>query len=179
MKVSNTNIEGLIKIKNKIIFDDRGYFIELLKKNQLEKIIKTQLVQENISFSKNKYTLRGMHAQLGKSKQAKLVRCLKGKILDIAVDIRKQSPTFLKHYKIELSENNALQLFIPAGFLHGFLTLEKNTLVNYFCSSYYSKNDEINVNFSDPKINIDWGIDRKKITISKKDKNAPYFYNLV
>ena len=178
MKVVNTKIEGVKKIYNKVNYDKRGYFIELLKKNIFESITNTKLVQENISFSKEKYTLRGLHAQIGPSKQAKLVRCLKGKILDVAVDIRKNSPTFLKYYKIKLSEKNSLQLFIPPGFLHGFLTLEKNTLVNYFCSKYYSKNNEITVNYADPKIKINWDIDIKKIIISHKDKIAPFFDDL-
>jgi dTDP-4-dehydrorhamnose 3,5-epimerase len=173
MLVFKTKFKGILKIKNVVNKDDRGHFSEMWKRDVFEKHTKLQLVQENLSYSKEKYTLRGLHAQSRPKRQAKLVRCLKGRILDIAVDLRKESSTFLKYFKIELSEDNYTQIFIPPGFLHGFLTLEKNTIVNYMCSNYYSKKNEITVNFLDPKINIDWGVKENKIILSKKDQNAP------
>lgn len=174
MLIYKTKIDGLLQIKNKIKKDNRGYFIEVWKKNELEKITGTKLVQENISYNKKKYTLRGLHAQIGNKKQAKLVRCIKGKILDVAVDFRKNSPTFLKYFKLILSENNSKQLFIPPDFLHGFITLESHSIVNYMCSNYYSKKHEINLNYLEPKINIKWGVDLRRIIISSKDKKAKF-----
>ena len=131
-------------------------------------------VQDNIS--KSSYgVLRGLHLQKGEHSQAKLVSCLEGKVWDIAVDLRENSPTFGQWFGIELTDENKLQLYIPRGFGHGFSVLSENAVFAYKCDNFYNKESEGSVKFNDPDLNIDWKIDEKEAILSDKDKNAPSF----
>jgi len=163
MKVVKTNFKDLVIIKSKNITDNRGYFREVF----IEKYIKEKLIFSVVSKSK-KNVLRGLHMQKI-NPQGKYVSVVKGKILDVAVDCRRNSKTFGKHYKISLSEKNAKSVFIPAGFLHGFLGLENENIVVYGCTKYRNKNSETGVIWNDDSLNIKWPI--KKPIISNKDKN--------
>ncbi|MBI4650919.1 dTDP-4-dehydrorhamnose 3,5-epimerase [Candidatus Desantisbacteria bacterium] len=133
---------------------------------------KIDFIQENESKSSHG-VLRGLHFQIPPFAQSKLIRVIKGKILDVSVDIRKGSPTFLKILKIELDENTKRQLFIPKGFAHGFLVLSKECIVNYKVDNYYSKEHDRGINFNDKTLNIDFGINKKNFVLSAKDKNLP------
>ena len=163
MKVVKTNFKDLVIVKSKNITDNRGYFREVF----IEKYIKEKLIFSVVSKSK-KNVLRGLHMQKV-NPQGKYVSVVKGKILDVAVDCRRNSKTFGKHYKISLSEKNAKSVFIPAGFLHGFLGLENENIVVYGCTKYRNKNSETGVIWNDDSLNIKWPI--KKPIISNKDKN--------
>ena len=163
MKVVKTNFKDLVIVKSKNITDNRGYFREVF----IEKYIKKKLIFSVVSKSK-KNVLRGLHMQKV-NPQGKYVSVVKGKILDVAVDCRRNSKTFGKHYKINLSEKNAKSVFIPAGFLHGFLGLENENIVVYGCTKYRNKNSETGVIWNDDSLNIKWPI--KKPIISNKDKN--------
>ena len=163
MKVVKTNFKDLVIVKSKNITDNRGYFREVF----IEKYIKKKLIFSVVSKSK-KNVLRGLHMQKV-NPQGKYVSVVKGKILDVAVDCRRNSKTFGKHYKISLSEKNAKSVFIPAGFLHGFLGLENENIVVYGCTKYRNKNSETGVIWNDETLNIKWPI--KKPIISNKDKN--------
>ena len=163
MKVVKTNFKDLVIVKSKNIIDNRGYFREVF----IEKYIKKKLIFSVVSKSK-KNVLRGLHMQKV-NPQGKYVSVVKGKILDVAVDCRRNSKTFGKHYKISLSEKNAKSVFIPAGFLHGFLGLENENIVVYGCTKYRNKNSETGVIWNDDSLNIKWPI--KKPIISNKDKN--------
>ena len=170
MKVSETHLEGCFVIEPKVFEDDRGAFFESFNAEVFEK--KTGLivnfVQDNQSVSQ-RGVIRGLHMQKGEFAQAKLVRVVQGKILDVAVDIRKGSKTFGDHFSIELSSENNTQLFVPKGFLHGFATLENNTIVVYKCDNYYNKKAELGVVYNDSDLNIDWKLDAAKTILSKKD----------
>ena len=163
MKVIKTNFKDLVIVKSKNINDNRGYFKEVF----IEKYIKKKIIFSVVSKSK-KNVLRGLHMQKV-NPQGKYVSVVKGKILDVAVDCRRNSKTFGKHYKIILSEKNAKSVFIPAGFLHGFLGLENENIVVYGCTKYRNKNSETGVIWNDETLNIKWPI--KKPIISNKDKN--------
>ena len=152
--------------------DNRGFFSETYKKNIFEEIgITEKFVQENLSFSRNKYTFRGLHFQKPPFEQAKLVRVLKGSILDIAVDIRIDSLTYGNYYSTIISENNHKSLFIPKGFAHGYLTLSKEAIINYKVDNYYNSQKERIIKYNDELLNIDWGIKSSELIISEKDKN--------
>lgn len=175
MKIYKTKIKGLILIKTNQYFDNRGYFFESFNQKIYSKIdIKNSFVQDNFSISK-KNVLRGLHYQR-KNSQGKLIRVIKGKILDIAVDIRKNSKTFGKHQSFILSEENCKQLWIPKNFAHGFLSLSPNTIVNYKCTDFYDPNDQNTIIWNDKDLNIKWPI--KKPIISKKDRDGIFFRNL-
>jgi dTDP-4-dehydrorhamnose 3,5-epimerase len=175
MKIITTNIEGLLIIEPRIFNDDRGYFYESYNKSKFtEAGITVDFVQDNQSFSQ-KGAVRGLHGQADPFAQGKLVRVLTGKVLDVAVDIRKGSPTYGKHVSIELSGDNKLQLWIPAGFLHGFATLEDNTIFTYKVNNYYDKASEIGVIWNDPTLNIEWGIAQNDVLLSPKDELLPSF----
>lgn len=153
--------------------DDRGYFQEIYSKKEYKKLgIDVEFVQDNHSVSKLSGTLRGLHFQAMPNAQAKLVRCGKGSLFDVAVDIRKDSPTFGKWEGYELSEENGHQLYIPKGFAHGFVSLEPNTEIIYKCSDYYKKEMEGSILWCDEAIDINWPISGKPI-LSKKDSIAP------
>ena len=164
MKKIKTNIKGLIILKGKTFYDARGFLRETFKK----KIIKKNLIFTIISKS-NKNVLRGLHLQT-KNSQDKYISVLKGKILDVAVDLRKNSKTFGKHFKLIISEKNSKSFFIPKGFAHGFLGLDKENIVLYGCSNYRSKNHEVSLLWNDPDLKINWGV--KKPILSSKDNNA-------
>ncbi len=162
MKILKTKFKDLLVFRSKNFYDNRGYFRELA----LEKKIKEKLLFTVVSKSK-KNVLRGLHMQK-RHQQGKYISCIKGKILDVVVDCRKKSKTFGKHFKIILSEKNCKSIFIPPGFIHGFLGLDKENLVIYGCTNYRDKNSEIGVNWNDKDLNINWNI--KSPIISKKDK---------
>jgi dTDP-4-dehydrorhamnose 3,5-epimerase len=175
LKIYKTKIKGLILIKTNQYFDNRGYFFESFNQKIYSKIdIKNSFVQDNFSISK-KNVLRGLHYQR-KNSQGKLIRVIKGKILDIAVDIRKNSKTFGKHQSFILSEENCKQLWIPKNFAHGFLSLSPNTIVNYKCTDFYDPIDQNTIIWNDKDLNIKWPI--KKPIISKKDRDGIFFRNL-
>ncbi len=171
MEIIKTHISGLLVLEPTVFTDERGYFMETFREEWLPDI---HFVQENESLS-TKGVLRGLHYQVVPYPQAKLVRCIKGKILDVAVDLRKSSPTFGQHYKIELSEENKKQLFIPRGFAHGFLTLEDSTIVSYKVDNNYSKESETCILFDDKDLAIDWGVDKESLILSEKDKKGTHF----
>jgi len=161
MKIIKTQIKDLILIKTELFRDIRGYFKEIEK----FKVLKKKFIFDCFSYSK-KNTLRGLHLQTNKS-QAKIITVVHGKILDVAVDLRKKSPTYGKYFSIEISDNSDFSIFIPAGFAHGFLCLSKNCAVYYKCTNYRDKKSEKTIKWNDKSLNIKWPI--KKPTLSKKD----------
>ena len=163
MKIIKTKFKGLFVIKKKYFKDNRGYFLELYKKN----VIKKNFPFTCISYSK-KNVIRGMHIQI-KNAQAKYVSILKGKVLDVVVDLRKNSKTFGKHFKIILSEKNSKSVYVPEGFAHGFCGLDKENYLLYSCSTYRDKNAEVGVKWNDKQLKIKWP--RIKPIVSNKDKN--------
>jgi len=176
MKFTPLGIPDIIVISPEIIYDERGYFAEIFRQNEFENILnkKINFVQENESKSA-KNTLRGLHFQEEPFAQSKLVKAVNGKVLDIAVDIRKESKTFGKYVSYILDSNKKEQIYIPRGFAHGFLVLSKSAIISYKVDNYYSPSHEKGFHYSDPLINIDWGnIDGSVIT-SHKDANLPPF----
>ena len=173
MRVIETAIEGAIIIEPKVFSDDRGYFFESFSQKEFEeKVCKTVFVQDN--ESKSTYgVLRGLHFQKMPYAQSKLVRVVKGKVLDVAVDIRKGSPTFGKHVAVELSEDNKLQFFVPRGFAHGFIVLSEEAIFQYKCDNYYTPQSESGIMWNDPALNIDWQIPLEDVILSGKDKINP------
>lgn len=175
MKITTTALEGLLIIEPRIFPDDRGYFYESYNKNKFaEAGITADFVQDNQSFSQ-KGALRGLHGQANPFAQGKLVRVLQGSVLDVAVDIRKNSPTYGQHVTVELSGTNHLQFWVPPGFLHGFVTLEDNTIFTYKVTNFYDKASEIGVIWNDPTLAIGWGVDVKEVLLSPKDEILPAF----
>ena len=169
MKFLETAINGVYLIKPLIFEDERGYFFETFKENEFNENIKDiSFIQEN--ESKSCYgVIRGLHYQKGENAQSKLVRCVKGMILDVAVDIREGSPTFGKHVSAILTEDNHFQLFIPRGFAHGFSVLSDESIVQYKCDNYYNKDSEGGINPFDENLGIEWMIPKNKIKLSEKD----------
>jgi len=177
MNVIETKLEGLYLIEPKVFEDARGYFLESYNEQTFKKNgIDVNFVQDNQSLS-CKGTLRGLHFQKPPYAQAKLVRAITGSILDVVVDIRKNSNTYGEYFSIVLSGENKRMLYIPEGFAHGFLALEDNTLIQYKCSNFYNKETEGGLIWNDPDININWGIGYEPI-ISDKDKNNVSLKNL-
>lgn len=173
MKVKETAIEGLLIIEPGIYEDNRGYFYESYNKEALSTYgIDAEFVQDNISHSRHG-VLRGMHYQAEPYAQAKLVRVLSGEVLDIAVDIRKGSPTFGKWVSVVLSAENKRQFYIPRGFAHGFLVRSASADFFYKCDNFYSKEHESGFRFDDPGININWDFDPARIILSEKDQQLP------
>lgn len=172
MQVKKTELNGVYIIEPQVFGDHRGWFMETYSNVKLaEAGIDCEFVQDNQSFSAHKNTLRGLHFQLNPRAQAKIIRCTKGSIFDVAVDIRKGSPMYKKWVGVELSAENKKQLFIPRGFAHGFLTLTDDVEVQYKADEYYAPEYDGSVLFSDPEIGIIWGSD--SFILSDKDKNAP------
>ena len=171
-KRNDTSIDGVYVIEPTVFGDNRGYFMETYSKADFDEIgISCEFVQDN--QSKSSYgVVRGLHCQTGKHAQAKLVRCLYGTVLDVAVDIRPNSKTFGEYVSVELSDENKRQLFIPRGFLHGFSVLSETAVFAYKCDNLYCKESEFSVRFDDPQINVDWKIPADKILVSEKDKIA-------
>jgi len=172
MIIETTSLKDLLLLTPQVYKDDRGYFMESYNKMRIAKMIKNDFVQDNESLSR-KNVLRGLHLQLPPHAQAKLIRVIKGSILDVAVDLRKNSVTFGQHFKHVLSGENKKQLYIPEGFAHGFLTLEDNTLINYKCSNYYHAESESSILWNDPDLKIDWGIENP--ILAEKDRLAEKF----
>ncbi|UOB19410.1 dTDP-4-dehydrorhamnose 3,5-epimerase [Abyssalbus ytuae] len=174
MKVTETNLKGCVIIEPEVFEDERGYFFESFNVSKFEKLISQSVnfVQDNQSFSK-KGVLRGIHYQIGEHAQAKLVRVVQGKVIDVAVDLIKGSTTFGQYIAVELSAENKKQLFIPRGFGHGFVVLSDTAEFFYKCDNYYHKESEGGVIYNDPQINIDWGLSDNKISVSEKDASLP------
>ncbi len=172
MTLNETAVNGVFEIEPKIFGDNRGWFYESYSKEKFEKLgITAEFVQDNRSFSAQKGTLRGLHCQTNPKAQSKLITCLKGAILDVAVDIRKGSPTYMKWVAVELTEDNKKMLFIPKGCLHGFVTLTENVEVSYKVDEFYSPENDRSVCFCDSEIGVEWGVENP--VLSEKDKNAP------
>lgn len=180
MKFIPTPINGLLVVEPKIWKDDRGYFFESFNEQAFRDAdIDAHFVQDNQSLSQ-KGTLRGLHAQAPPFAQGKLVRVIHGRVLDVAVDIRKNSATYGQHYCIELSGDNFKMLWIPPGFLHGFITLENNTIFSYKVSGgRYDKASEIGVIWNDPNLAIDWQMPETALILSEKDQALPLFTDFV
>ena len=176
MKFTRTSIPDIFLIEPKVFGDDRGYFVETFKSELFEQEtgIKTTFIQDNESRS-SYGVLRGLHYQLPPYAQSKLVRVIEGKVLDVAVDIRKGSPTFGQQLSIELSAENKHQLFVPRGFAHGFVVLSETAIFSYKVDNYYSPQCDRGIRFNDPQLNIDWKIDAQKLQLSEKDKSQPLF----
>lgn len=183
MKYTETKLQGVFIIEPKIFGDERGYFCETFKLNEFHNNVdmNTEFIQDNQSYSA--YGIfRGLHFQSGSYSQAKLVRCVKGKVVDIAVDLRKDSPTYKQWVAVELSEFNHKQLFIPKGFAHGFIVISEDAIFQYKVDNVYSPTHEETLSYSDPDINLtelfdDLGI-TEKIIVSEKDKNGKTFKEL-
>lgn len=170
MNFIKTAIDGVVIVEPRIFKDDRGYFFESYNEQEfISNGITNRFVQDN--QSKSSYgVVRGLHCQLGEHAQAKLVRVLAGKVLDVAVDFRKDSPTFLQYVAVELSAENNRQLFIPRGFLHGFSVLSETAVFAYKCDNLYCKESEFGIRFDDPTIGVDWQVLADKILVSDKDR---------
>ena len=173
MNFVKTDITDVVIIEPKVWFDERGYFFESFKSDLFNKNIREiNFIQDN--ESKSTYgILRGLHYQTLPFTQSKLIRVIKGKILDVAVDIRLDSPAFSKHVAVELSEENKRQLFVPKGFAHGFAVLSEECIVQYKVDNYYNKEAEKGIRFDDKTLNIDWKISKKDIIVCERDKNFP------
>lgn len=176
MKVIETHLEGCIIIEPTIFDDGRGNFFESFNQKKFEELTGQYLhfVQDNQSISQ-KGVLRGLHFQTGKYAQAKLVRVIRGRVLDVVVDIRPDSGTYGQHFSIELSGENNIQLFIPKGFAHGFSVLEDDTIFTYKCDNYYHKASESGIAYNDPDLGINWKLNNDEILLSKKDKRLKSF----
>lgn len=173
MEIIKTPIKDLLVIQPKVFADERGYFFESYNKEKLAEVgLTLDFVQDNQSMSQ-KNVLRGLHLQNPPFAQGKLVRVIKGAVLDVAIDVRKDSKTYGQHYKVELNEENKTMFWIPPGFLHGFLTLQDNTIFFYKCTGPYSKESEDSVIWNDSQLNIDWGIEQP--VLSEKDAQAKIF----
>lgn len=170
MEIINTEIEGVLIIEPRIFKDERGYFYESFSQREFEeKVCRTSFVQDNQSMS-TYGVVRGLHFQKMPYSQSKLVRCIKGAVLDVAVDIRKGSPTFGKHVAVELTEENHRQFFIPRGFAHGFAVLSPEAVFQYKCDNFYCKESEGSIAWDDPTLAIDWRIPADKVILSEKDR---------
>ena len=177
MKYINTNIEGLIIIEPKIFGDHRGYFLETYNQEKFEESSGSVIFLQDNESKSTKGVLRGLHFQKPPFEQAKLVRCIEGEVLDVAVDIRRKSPTYGEHFSIILSGENKRQLFIPRGFAHGFVVLSETATFAYKVDNYYSPKHENGIMWNDPSLAIDWNIDTQKVKLSDKDKNLLSFKN--
>ncbi len=176
MKATETKLKGCFILEPAKFGDSRGYFFESFNEKTFNRVTgtTTQFVQDNQSYS-TRGVLRGLHAQAGELSQAKLVRVLEGRVVDVAVDARPGSETFGQHVTVELSVENNLQLFLPRGFLHGFVVLSETATFFYKCDNFYNKESECGVKFDDPALGIDWGISADELIISDKDQVLPTF----
>jgi len=179
MKIKETGLEGCVIIEPAVFDDGRGYFFESFNQKEFEEKtrVNTTFVQDNQSMSQ-RGVLRGLHFQKGEFAQAKLVRVIKGSVLDVVLDLRPKSPTFGEIFTLELSEENKLQLYIPRGFAHGFSVLEDNTIFSYKCDNYYNKESEGGIIYNDSQLQIDWKLEEKEMILSEKDKGLPTFKSL-
>lgn len=186
MDVIKTAIEGLVIIEPKVFQDARGYFFEIFSQREFEaKVRKVNFVQDNESMS-SYGVMRGLHFQRPPFAQSKLVRCVKGRVLDVAVDIRKGSPTYGQHVAVELSEDNHRQFFVPRGFAHGFVVLSETAVFQYKCDNFYAPEVDGGINIKDETLGIDWGISFEEAILSEKDTkhlslkdfDSPFDYNV-
>jgi len=176
MNYIKTEIDGPVIIEPKVFGDHRGYFFESFSlRDFVENVGEVNFVQDNESFSAKRGVLRGLHFQKGEFAQAKLLRVVSGRVLDVAVDIRPESPTRGKYVSVELNALDKKMFFIPRGFAHGFLVLEDNTVFQYKCDNYYAPQSEGSYRWDDPTINVKWGIDPSEVILSDKDTKAPFF----
>jgi dTDP-4-dehydrorhamnose 3,5-epimerase len=172
MKTIKTELDGVLILEPKVFGDNRGWFMETYSKEKLKDAgIDVEFIQDNQSFSAQKGTLRGLHFQKDPMAQTKLIRCTKGAILDVAVDLHKNSPNYKKWVAVELTEENKRQLYLPKGFAHGFVTLTDNVEVQYKVDEYYAPDCDRSIRFDDAEINVDWKIENP--ILSNKDLNAP------
>lgn len=173
MNIVETEIKGVFIIEPKVFGDNRGYFFESFSQREFESVIgPVTFVQDN--QSKSSYgVVRGLHFQKPPHAQAKLVRVVKGKVLDVAVDLRKDSPTFGKYMAVELSDENHRQVFIPKGFAHGFSVLSEEAVFQYKCDEYYAPESEAAIAWDDQDLNIDWKVPAEDVVLSAKDRNHP------
>lgn len=178
MKVTETKLKGCFIIDPRIIKDNRGYFFETFNQRNMDFLGKSMpsFVQDNESCS-SRGVLRGLHYQKGEHAQAKLLRVVKGTVLDVVVDLRTDSKTFGQSFSTILSGDNKKQLYVPRGFAHGFLVLEDETIFSYKCDNFYNKDSEAGIIYNDPEINIDWGFPEEEMIISQKDKMQPTLRN--
>jgi len=174
MKFTRTQIEDVVIIEPTVHGDSRGYFVETFRQGKLEEFLgyKINFCQDNESKS-SKGVLRGLHYQLHPASQTKLVRVIQGKVLDVAVDIRKGSPTFGKHVAVELSSENKKQLLVPRGFAHGFVVLENDTVFAYKVDNYYSPENDRGITYDDENLGIDWILNKDELSLSAKDTKQP------
>ncbi|MDC0478379.1 dTDP-4-dehydrorhamnose 3,5-epimerase [Flavobacteriaceae bacterium] len=179
MNLIKTKLDGLVVLKPTVFKDNRGYFMESYNQKNINKLLgNVNFVQDNESES-TRGVLRGLHFQKPPYTQAKLVRCLKGSVLDIVLDLRKDSKTYGIFETISLTEENKKQLFIPKGFAHGFIVLSKSAIFSYKVDNYYNPDSESGVLWSDLDLNIDWKINKNEIIVSEKDKNLPTFNEII
>ena len=178
MQFIRTHIQDVIIIEPKVHGDSRGYFVETFRQDKIEEFLgfKINFCQDNESKS-SKGVLRGLHYQLPTHAQTKLVRVISGRVLDVAVDIRKNSPTFGQHVAVELSADNKKQMFVPRGFAHGFVVLENDTIFAYKVDNYYSPQCDRGIAFDDKNLNIDWILEKEELNLSAKDKVQPLLEN--
>lgn len=177
IKVTETGISGLVIIEPQVFGDHRGFFMESWSQRAMEEAgLHYNFVQDNHSSSTVKGTLRGIHFQYGDKSQAKLVRCARGAVIDVAVDLRKDSPTYKQWYAVELSEENKKQFMIPRGFGHGFVTLTDHVEFMYKADNYYAPEADGGIRWNDPEFGIDWGVE--KPILSDKDANNPFFKDI-
>jgi len=172
MKLTETSIKDVLIIEPRVFGDHRGWFMETYSKLKLNELGNIEFIQDNHSFSAQKGTLRGLHFQNNPKAQSKLLRCTRGVILDVAVDIRRGSPTYLKWVAVELSADNKKQLFLPKGFAHGFITLAEDVEVQYKVDQYYAPECDRSIRYDDPEIGIDWRFPNP--ILSDKDQQAPF-----
>lgn len=173
MKITKTKLDGVVIIDPDVFGDNRGFFMESWNKKKMEEAgLYYDFVQDNHSKSTVKGTLRGIHFQKGDKAQAKLVRCVKGAVLDVAVDLRKNSPTFKQWVGVELSAENKKQLLIPRGFGHGFVTLTDDVEFLYKADNYYAPEADAGIRWNDPDIGVEWGVESP--ILSEKDKKNPF-----
>ena len=178
MKITKTKLDGVVIVEPDVFGDNRGFFMESWNKKKMEEVgLYYDFVQDNHSKSTVKGTLRGIHFQKGDKAQAKLVRCVKGAVLDVAVDLRKNSPTFKQWIGVELSEENKKQLLIPRGFGHGFVTLTDDVEFLYKTDNYYALEADAGIRWNDPDIGVDWCVENP--ILSEKDKNNPFLKDMV
>ncbi len=179
MEIIHTDLQGCFVIKDKIFEDNRGYFFESFNQKKFFEATESyiEFVQDNQSSS-TRGVLRGLHFQKGEYAQAKLVRVLEGSVLDVAVDLRKSSPTFGKHFSIELSGTSHTQLFIPRGFAHGFVVLSEKAVFFYKCDNYYNKEAESGILYNDEMLGIDWKLPESELILSEKDLQHPGFKSI-
>jgi len=180
MKATETRLKGCFILEPRVFKDERGYFFETFNSNTFNEVTgtNTSFVQDNESYS-TKGVLRGLHYQTGEHAQAKLVRVVKGKVLDVAVDNRKDSKTYGEYVAVELTEVNKKQLFVPRGFAHGFVVLSETAIFSYKCDNFYNKASEGGIIYNDESLNIDWQLPKSELIISEKDIILPTFKNAI